>query len=120
MNTKGDGKFGLGGVVDEIWSNWRRYKIDETLSATLLDLVIGQGDGSALERAGFRDLDVITYRSQKLFDGSETARMAGRYIPVMEKPQMDTVDVQNAKYRDGKGSRREFLRAQELNRDDED
>ncbi len=120
LNTKGDGKFGLGGVVDEIWSNWRRYKIDETLSATLLDLVIGQGDGSALERAGFRDLDVITYRSQKLFDGSETARMAGRYIPVMEKPQMDTVDVQNAKYRDGKGSRREFLRAQELNRDDED
>jgi tRNA pseudouridine38/39 synthase len=118
LTTKGDGKYGLGGVVDGIWSNWRKHKIAETLSSTLLDLVIGQGDGSALERAGFRNLETITYRSQKLFDGSETARMAGKYIPVMEKPKMDTVDVQNAKYRDGKGSRREIRKAQELNGDE--
>ena len=118
LTTKGDGKYGLGGVVDEIWSNWRKHKIDEILSGTLLDLVINQGDGSALERAGFRDLETVTYRSQKLFDGSETARMAGKYIPVMKKPRMDTVAVQNAKYRDGKGNRRDIRRAQELNGDD--
>jgi tRNA pseudouridine38/39 synthase len=118
LTTKGDGKFGLGGVADEIWSNWRKHKIDETLASALLDLVISQGDDSAFQRGGFRDLETVTYRSQKLFDGSESARMAGKYIPVMEKPKMETVDVQNARYRDGKGSRREIRKAQELNRED--
>jgi tRNA pseudouridine38/39 synthase len=116
--TKGDGKFGLGGVADEIWSNWRKHKIDETLAGSLLDLVIGQGDDSAIQRGGFRDLETAVYRSQKLFDGSETARMAGKYIPVMKKPRMETVEVQNANYRIGKGSRREIRRARELNGDD--
>jgi tRNA pseudouridine38/39 synthase len=118
LTTKGDGKFGLGGVVDEVWSNWRKHKIDETLASTLLDLVVSQGDDSAVQRGGFRDLETRTYRSQKLFDGSETARMAGKYIKVMEKPKMETVDVQNARYRTGKGNRRDIRRAQELNGDD--
>lgn len=118
LSNKGDGKYSLGGVVDELWSTWRKHKIDEILSGTLLDLVVDQGDGSALERGGFRDCETVTYRSQKLFDGSETARMAGKYIPVMERPRMDTVDVQNANYRDGKGHRREIRRAQKLNGDD--
>lgn len=115
LKTRGDGKYGLGGVVDEVWSNWRKHKIDETLSSTLLDLVVSQGDESAMQRGGFRDLGSGTHRSQKLFDGSETARMVGKYISVMEKPKMDSVDVQNTKYRNGKGNRRELRRAQELN-----
>ena len=118
LTTKGDGKFGLGGIVDEVWSNWRKHKIDETLASALLDLVVCQGDQSAFQRGGFRDLETMTYRSQKLFDGSETARMAGKYIPVMEKPKMETIEIQNARYRTGKGSRRDTRRAQELNKDD--
>lgn len=118
LTTKGDGKFGLGGVADEVWSNWRKHKIDESLASALLDLVVSQGDGSALQRGGFRDLQSVTHRSQKLFDGSERARMAGKYIPVMQKPKMETVDVQNAIYRSGKGSRREIRKALELNGDD--
>lgn len=118
LTTKGDGKFCLGGIVDEVWSNWRKHKIDETLASTLLDVVVCQGDQSALQRGGFRDLETRTYRSQKLFDGSETARMAGKYVPVMEKPKMETIDIQNARYRTGKGSRQDTRRAQELNQDD--
>ncbi len=118
LTTKGDGKFGLGGVIDEVWSNWRRHKIDETLASALLDIVVSQGDGSALQRAGYRDWETVTYRSQKLFDGSETARMAGKYIPIMQKPKMETVDVQNANYRSGKGSRREIRKARELHSDE--
>jgi tRNA pseudouridine38/39 synthase len=118
LTTKGDGKFLLGGVVDEVWSNWRKHKIGETLSSTLLDLVVSQGDGSALERGGFRDLATVTNRSQKLFDGSESARMAGKYVHVMQKPPMDPVEVQNAKYRAGKGSRRQMREAQQVNSED--
>jgi tRNA pseudouridine38/39 synthase len=118
LTTKGDGKYGSGGVVDEVWSNWRKHKIDETLASVLLDLVVSQGDGSAFQRGGFRDLEPRIYRSQKLFDGSETARLVGKYIPVMEKSRMETVDVQNARYRTGKGSRREMRRAQVSNEED--
>jgi tRNA pseudouridine38/39 synthase len=118
LTTKGDGKYGTGGLVDEVWSNWRKHKINETLASVLLDLVIGQGDETAFERGGFKSLEPRYYRSQKLFDGSETARRAGKYIPVMEKSKMESVDVQNAKYRTGKGSRREMRKAQDLNNED--
>lgn len=118
LTTKGDGKFGIGGVADEIWSHWRKHKINETLSSTLLDLVLIQGDDSALQRGGFRDLEAAPFRSQKVFDGSESARLAGKYVPVMQKPRLDPVEVQNAKYREGRGSRREMRKAREINGDD--
>ena len=118
LTTKGDGKYGTGGVVDEMWSNWRKHKIDETLASVLLDLVVSQGDDSAFERGGFKDLEPRYYRSQKLVDGSETARLVGKYVPVMEKSKMESVDVQNARYRTGKGSRREMRKAQNLNNED--
>jgi len=105
-------------VVDEMWSNWRKHKIDETLASVLLDLVVSQGDDSAFERGGFKDLEPRYYRSQKLVDGSETARLVGKYVPVMEKSKMESVDVQNARYRTGKGSRREMRKAQNLNNED--
>ena len=108
--NKGDGKFGRGGVVDEVWSKWRSHKIDETLASTLLDLVVRQGDDSAFQRGGYRDLGTQGCRSQKLFNGSETPRMAGKYISVMEKPKMETVDEQNTRYRTGKACRREVRR----------
>lgn len=118
LTTKADRKFGQRGVVDEVWSNWRKHKIDETLASSLLDLIIGQGDDSSFQREGFRNRETKTYRSRKVFDGSETARRVGKYIPIMEKPKMDTVDVQNARYREGKGSRREMRRARELDGDE--
>jgi tRNA pseudouridine38/39 synthase len=108
LTIKSDGKFGLGGVVDEVWTQWRKNKMNEILSSSLLDLVIGQGDGSALKRGGFRDMEAVKTRSQKIFDGRETPRMAGRYVPVLQKPRLDGVEAQNAKYRAGKGSRREL------------
>ena len=117
LNTKGDGKFGLGGVVDELWTQWRKAKIEEVLAGSLLDLVISQGDGSVLQRGGFREAENVTFRSQKVFDGSETARLVGDYLPVMKKPKMDTLEVQNAKYLNGKKARRD-ARAIEVNGND--
>jgi tRNA pseudouridine38/39 synthase len=106
LTTKTDGKFGQDGVVDEVWTQWRKCKMDEILSSSLLDLVIGQGDGSAMARGGFRDAEAVKNRSQKIFDGSETPRMAGTYVPVMQKPRLGSVESQNAKYRARKGFHR--------------
>ena len=113
LTIKTDGKFGLGGVVDELWTQWRKNKMDEILASSLLDLVIGQGDGSALARGGFRDTESGKNRGQKVFRGSETPRMAGRYVSVMEKPRLDSVEGQNARYRAGKGARIELRRNSE-------
>ena len=117
LNTNRDGKFGLGGTVDEIWKFWRKRKIDEVLAATLLDLVAGQGDGTALLRGGSRTGD-FPQRSQKLFDGANAARYGGRYIPVMQKPKMDTLEVQNARYKEGKGARKAANRKETETSDD--
>ena len=108
LTIKTDGKFGLGGIVDEVWSQWRKHKMDEILSSSLLDLVISQGDGSAMARGGFRDIGSVKSRSQKIFGGSEKPKLAGRYVPVMQKPRQDSLEAQNAKYRASKGARVEL------------
>lgn len=42
-------------------------------------------------------------RSQKVFDGGDSPKLQGAYIPVMKKPKMDAVDVINEKYAVRKG-----------------
>lgn len=115
LNTKSDGKFSRAGVVDEAWSIWRKHKMDETLSSTLLDLVVSQGDSSAFHRGGATEVKKSARRSQKVFDGSQTARLVGKYIPIMQKPRMATVDVQKTRHRDGKAIRQNLRRTQKVN-----
>ncbi|EXJ75408.1 uncharacterized protein A1O5_02104 [Cladophialophora psammophila CBS 110553] len=98
-STKNDGKFGIGAVVDELWTQWRDAKMKELLTGSLLDLSISQGDGTSLQRGATRDGSRnFRVRSQKVFDGSSRARTSGRYVPVMKKPRMDTLEVLNAKW----------------------
>lgn len=105
VNTKSDGKYGLMGTVDQVWNIWRKCKIQEVLAAGLLDLAAGQGDRSSLERGGLR-FPNDSQRSQKIFDGSDFGRLVGKYTPVMQKQKMESLEVQNARYRAGKGSRK--------------
>ncbi|KAJ9633048.1 pseudouridine synthase deg1 [Knufia peltigerae] len=107
LTTKGDGKFGAGGVVDELWTVWREAKMKEILAGSLLDLAIGQGDGSSLRRGAQKDANHPPSRSQKLFQGGDNARIAGKYVPVMQKPKMDTLEALNAKFANGKKVRRD-------------
>ncbi|OQV03407.1 hypothetical protein CLAIMM_08455 [Cladophialophora immunda] len=98
-STKNDGKFGTGSVIDELWTQWRDAKMQELLAGSLLDLAISQGDGTPLKRGATRDGPRRAGgRSQKVFDGSSRARISGRYVPVMKKPRMDTLEVLNAKW----------------------
>lgn len=104
--ARGNGKYGSGGVVDDLWKIWRQRKIDEVLAGTLLDIVVGQGHGN---RAGTQD-DGEPRRSgkppkasQKVFDGGSAARLVGKYIPVLRKPKMESVEVISARYAARKG-----------------
>ena len=116
LTTKHDGKFGLGGVADSLWNQWRKAKVDEVLAGSLLDLALTQGDGSGLQRGGFRDPATST-RSQKIFDGGDGARVAGRYVPVMQKAKMQTLKEQNENYRAGRKVRRDARNVAEVDDD---
>ena len=104
--VKENGKFGMGGVVDDIWKIWRQRRLDEILAGMLLDVVIGQGVGC---RAGTQADDEPRRSSkppkpsQKVFDGGNAARLLGRYVPVLQKPRMESVEVINARYATRKG-----------------
>ena len=94
---KGDGKYGMGGVVDDGWKVWRKRKIDEVLAGTLLDVIVGQGN-STDEATRDGDKDSKYSRSQKVFQGGDGPRLVGKYIPVLEKPRLESVEAINAKY----------------------
>ncbi|KAI9770864.1 MAG: hypothetical protein M1835_006498 [Candelina submexicana] len=116
-STAGDGKFGTGGVVDDMWKVWRKRKIDEVLAGMLLDVAVGP---SVEEGSGG-----VRPRSQRIFDGSNSPAMKGSYVPVLEKMRMESVEVVNARYAAKKGLpagedlEAPAFRQVVLNRDDE-
>ncbi len=91
----GDGKFGNGGVVDDVWKAWRKRKIDEVLAGMLLDVAVGQGkvEGSGGAKS----------RSQRVFEGGNSPALKGIYVPVLEKLRMESVEIVNARYAAKKG-----------------
>ncbi|EER26569.1 pseudouridylate synthase, putative [Coccidioides posadasii C735 delta SOWgp] len=96
---RSDGKFGQGGAVDEVWSVWRQRKIDEVLAASLLDLVVSQGESSSIARGGFRQpTQDIFNRSQKMFYGGNDGKLSGKYVPLMQRRRNDTVEEINARW----------------------
>ncbi|KAI9934313.1 hypothetical protein MW887_005387 [Aspergillus wentii] len=99
QSGKGDGKFGIGGVVDGLWSVWRQRKMDEILASSLIDLAVSQGDQSIISQGGFRQgSSAKQNRGQKLFTGGDEPRVGGKYIPVMQKRKVESVEVLNAKW----------------------
>lgn len=98
-SAKGDGKFGIGGVVEGLWAVWRQRKIDETLAGALLDLTVSQGDQSLVQSLdGNQGTSKKHSRGAKVWCGSDAARIGGKYVPVMQKTKMDSVPVQNARW----------------------
>jgi tRNA pseudouridine38/39 synthase len=98
-NTIGveDGKYGRGGLMEDLWTLWRRRKMDEVLAGSLLNVVGQQGKAIGLP------LPVASVKCDRLFAGSETPRTIGTYIPVMERARTEEPDVVNARYAAKKG-----------------
>lgn len=104
VGAKGAGKFGPGGVVDDLWRVWRRGKMDEVLAGSLLDVVVGRGGAdSGAEATGLEGAVGKTAGSQKVFQGGDGPRFVGTYVPVMRKMRMESVEVINARYARRKG-----------------
>lgn len=108
---RGDSKFGIDGAVNGLWKVWHRHKINETLAGSLLDLMV-RGDKSDTEsdhrayqednKERLRD-KARKSESQKIFLGGDSPRFIGKYVPVMERLRMESVDEINAKFLKRKG-----------------
>ncbi|OQO06538.1 hypothetical protein B0A48_08321 [Cryoendolithus antarcticus] len=92
-----DGKYGRGGVMDDLWVLWRQRKMEEVLAGSLMNVVRRQGKPSKL-----RDVD-FALKSDRVYDGSELPRTVGTYMPVMQRERMESPDVVNARYAVRKG-----------------
>jgi tRNA pseudouridine38/39 synthase len=102
-STMGRGKWGRGGVMDDVWEVWRRNKIDETLSALLLDRVAEQGT-STLDAEREEGWAVGIARSgPRIFDGGDIGRAKGVYTPVLERERQESVEVVNERFLKRKG-----------------
>lgn len=103
-STIGRGKWGRGGVLDDVWEVWRGNKMDETLSALLLDKIAGLGKSTLDAEMGVGEQGVgIARGGPRVFDGGDLGRAKGNYMPVLQRERQESVDVVNERYRVRKG-----------------
>ena len=119
-----DTKYGTGGLVPELWKLWRKRKMEEVLAGSLLNVAIDHGNGEQRgieghspenNRAGKGRADGGTEtdvplsersveakrrgkESQKVFLGGDEYKLVGRYVPLMQRKRMESVEVINTRY----------------------
>lgn len=107
LNGKSDGKYGPGGLVDELWAQWSEAKVKEAQLHGLLSLALANGDNTSVHRGGFRDPSANKARSMRTFEGAPRPKLQGQYVPLMQRRRMDSLEALNAKYlATTKGARR--------------
>lgn len=98
-SAMGRGKWGRGGVVDDVWEVWRGDKIDETLSALLLERIAGLGESTLDKESEKGEQSVgIAKGGPRVFDGGNFGRAKGTYIPVLNRERQEPVEVVNERY----------------------
>lgn len=100
-HSGGEGKFGVAGLMDDLWKVWRERKIDEMLAGSLMDIVARQGLRDLTNLTGLKEMK--GWRSQKVFDGDDAPRLHGNYVPIMKKPLLESVDEINERHALRKG-----------------
>lgn len=102
-NTMGRGKWGRGGVIDDVWETWRGNKIDETLSALLLDRIAQQGRSTLDAELDAEQKVGIARGGPRMFDGGDVGKAKGSYAPVLQRERQEAVEVVNERYLIRKG-----------------
>lgn len=89
-------KDGRDDLVDSVWSLWHQARIDELLAASLLELIAG---------AAPAELPTHTRNpvSQPVVVGGSAPVYRGRYVPVLDRPRMERVEVINSRYVEKRG-----------------
>ncbi|KAK3304330.1 pseudouridine synthase [Chaetomium strumarium] len=99
---------GPSGMVDQLWEYWRERKMDELLANRLLDSVARKADLS--RRLAESGPPEKPSSSQLVYEGGNTARASGTYVPVLKKQLQATPEEINDKWAQSKG----FANAEEL------
>lgn len=89
-------KDGRDDLVDTVWSLWHRARIDELLTAGLLELIAGAASPTLPKQNR-------NPTSQPVVVGGCAPTYRGRYVPVLARPRMERVEVVNARYVERKG-----------------
>ena len=93
-------------MLDDVWEVWRGNKIDETLSALLLDRVAQMGtstlDHELALTKGEQSIG-IGKSGPRVFDGGNFGRAKGNYTPVLQRERQEPVEVVNERYARRKG-----------------
>jgi tRNA pseudouridine38/39 synthase len=96
-----DRKYGSLSIMENLWSAWRKAKIDEVLAGSLMDVFARQGNQACSSRGPDRVKNGD--EAVRVFDGSESPRSVGTYIPIMERRRLEPPDVINARFAARKG-----------------
>ena len=91
---RGRGKFGFGGLVDDLWILWRQKKMDEVLAGSLLNLVVSQGRGSVAPS----HVGCLRPTQQKTYYGGHSYENRGKYIPIMQRNRMEPIEATNQRW----------------------
>lgn len=107
------GQFGPYGALDGMWKVWREHKMDELLSSQLLQLVAEQATATNGNDAGEKEPEKQAKKqpqshkkaalSVRLYEGGNTGRPAGKYVPMAKKDKLESPDELNDKYARRKG-----------------
>ena len=96
-----DRKYGPLSIMDDLWSTWKTAKIDEVLAGSLMDVFSRQGNRAEAFRVP--DLTRHGNESARVFDGSESPRAVGSYVPIMKRKRLESPAVINARFAARKG-----------------
>jgi tRNA pseudouridine38/39 synthase len=106
----GEAQSGPNGLTDNLWSTWRERKMDELLANQLLRQVSQQhaqiGPTQHIPpplEAGKGKVKAKAITSTKIYEGGNSGRNAGKYVPVMKKDKLEPAEEQNEKYARRKG-----------------
>ncbi len=92
---------GAGGMADQLWECWRERKMDELLASQLLDSVVRRPDLTRrLADAGPPDK---SSGSQRVYEGGNSVKSSGRYVPMLKKVLLASPDEVNDKWAQSKG-----------------
>lgn len=97
------GQFGQWGVMDGMWRVWREKKMDELLANQLLQQMATQIVPATNPESAQSQVKQKGNVSVRLFEGGNTGRQAGKYVPVLKKDKLESADELNDKYAKRKG-----------------
>lgn len=92
-------RFGQFGLLDGMWELWRERKMDELLANQLLQQISQHRPPEDGSGQGARKINT----SARVFEGGNSGRFGGKYVPVMKKELLQSPEEQNDRYAKRKG-----------------